>query len=74
MDDCEIEHTYTIYRKTIEKIVMTEKDGVHCYADAMRVGKQLLGPKLIEPEDYPEDREIRVRLKVIRGKTDPNKE
>ena len=69
-----VEHEYTIYRKTIEKITMTEKDGVECLSDAWKVGKKMLGDPLIDPSDYPEDREIRVRWKVIRGEVDPEKE
>ncbi len=69
-----VEHEYTIYRKTIEKITMTEKDGVDSLSTAWKVGKELMGSPLIKPEEYPEDREVRVRWKVIRGEIDPDKE
>ncbi len=69
-----VEHKYTIYRKTVEKITMTSKDGVECLSDAWRIGKDMLGSPLINPDQYPEDREIRVRMKVIRGEIDPEKE
>ena len=69
-----MEMEYHVYRKTIEHVVVTEKDGVECLSDAWKVGKEMLGPPLIDPQDYPEDRTIRVRMKVIRGKADPDKE
>ena len=69
-----MEMEYHIYRKTVERIDLTEKDGVHCLSDAWKKGKEMMGEPLISPEDYPEDRYIRVRWKVIRGEADPEKE
>ena len=65
---------YHIYRKTIERIDLTEEDGVECLSDAWKIGKEMLGPPLITPEQYPEDRTVRVRMKVIRGDADPERE
>lgn len=69
-----VEHEYTIYRKTIEKITLTDADGVNCLSDAWKIGKKMMGEPLVNPSEYPEDREIRVRWKVIRGEIDPDKE
>lgn len=65
---------YHIYRKTVERIDLTEEDGIECLSDAWKIGKEKMGEPLISPDDYPDDRVVRVRWKVIRGEIDPERE
>ena len=69
MDDKESKRKYYLYRRTIERVEV-EADSM---SEAWKKGKELLGPPLVDIHKH-KDRYMRIRMKLLRGIVDCDKE